>query len=457
MNPLDTPRKKSLLLRRRQLLAWPALAGPLAHAMSAHASSTPDLDQALQRLVSDPERPLASLSVLVQREGRSVYEAQFGRRYIAPAGGSDLPVTPDTLFRMASVTKLVVAVAAMRLVDAGKLDLDADIGATLGFALRHPQHPQRSLTARLLLTHRSGLTDGGDDYLDPEVGLRELLLPGGRRFGKGNAWSRHAPASFFEYANLNFAVLAAVMERAAGQRFDQLMQHWVLDPLGMRGGFDAARLPAAQLAQVATLYRKSRSEAGPWDPAGPWQAQTDDFRAEAPKPVGGAALASYQLGSNGGLFGPQGRLRTRVADLGTLMAMLADGGRHRGQVFLRAESFNTLMTEQWRFDADAGNGDSGDGIFQAWGVGAQHFIDRSRPRWGDRLLPDGGLQAWGHLGFAYGLQSGVLFDPARRCGVIYAIGGCGANPSAHPGRYSSFSIWEEQLLALLWAKALELR
>ena len=56
---------------------------------------------------------------------------------------------------MASVTKLVVAVAAWRLVDAGRLDLDADIGEILGFRLRHPGHAQVPLTTRLLLTHRS--------------------------------------------------------------------------------------------------------------------------------------------------------------------------------------------------------------------------------------------------------------------------------------------------------------
>ena len=283
------------------------------------------------------------------------------------------------------------------------------------------------------------------------------MLPGGARYGKGAAWSAHAPASFFEYSNLNFAVVAAVLERAAGQRFDRLMQHWVLDPLGMQGGFDAARLPPEQLAQVATLYRKARTEAGPWDPAGPWYAQADDFRAEPPKPVGGAGLASYELGSNGALFGPQGRLRTRVSDLGRLMAMLADEGRHQGQAFLRPASVRAMLAEQWRFNEAAANGDTADGAFQAWGVGAQHFIDRSKPHWGDRLLPQGGVQAWGHLGFAYGLQSGLIFDPRRRCGVIYAIGGCGADPSANPGRYSSFSIWEEQVLALLWAKALELQ
>lgn len=412
-----------------------ALVGLLAMITLPASADTTALDRALATLVADAGRPLAGLSVLVRREGRVVYEAQFGRRHVAP----DLPITRDTLLRIASVTKLVVAVAVMRLVEAGQFDLDADLGLLLSWPLHRP------LTARLLLSHRSGLTDRGDDYTDPRVDLRRLLG------GAGPSWNGHAPGRWFEYANINFAVLAAAMERATGTRFDRLMQEQVLAPLGMQGGFDPARLPPAQREQIATLYRKAPGDDGPWKPDGPWQAQADDFIAAPPQPLL-ADDAAYEPGSQGALFGPQGRLRTRVADLGSLMAMLLDGGRHQGQAFLSPASLQTLMTESWR--SDGRNGDDGDGLFQAWGVGLQHFIDRSRAGWGDRLMPGGGLQAWGHLGFAYGLVSGLLMAPDRGCGIVYAINGTGADPSAHPGRHSSFPAWEEQLQALLWAEAL---
>ena len=53
----------------------------------------------------------------------------------------------------------------------------------------------------------------------------------------------------------------------------------------------------------------------------------------------------------------------------------------------------------------------------------------------------------------YGLQSALMFDPARRCGIVYAINGTGADPEASPGRHSSYPPWEERLQALLWAVA----
>lgn len=452
------PQNPPAKIARRQLLAAPLLLMSLpARAAAAATDPTP----ALQALLAQPQRPLASLSVLVLREGRAVYEAQFGRRWIAPgeARGQDLPVTRDTLFRMASVSKLVTALGVLRLVEAGRLDLDADISEALGWRLRHPNHPQQPLSVRLLLSHRSGLRDAGGAYLEPGQTLAAKLLPGGAHFGRGESWSpaAEAPGRFFAYCNLNYGVLASVMERASGQRFDLFMREQVLAPLGMQGGFEASAFSEVELANLATLYRKrATDDDARWDPAGPWIVQTDDFRGRRPPPP--AALARYELGSNGSLFGPQGRLRTRVADLGRVLAMLAAGGQHEGRLFLRTDSVDALFAEQWRYDAAAANGDWLDGLFQAWGLGVQHFIDRSQvggdgPPRGDRLVARGGLQAWGHLGFAYGLHSGLLLDPQTRSGIVYAIGGTGGAPELNPGRYSSFPAWEEELQDLLWGLA----
>ncbi|HEX2011982.1 MAG TPA: serine hydrolase domain-containing protein [Roseateles sp.] len=437
--------------QRRRLLAAPLL---MSLPGLGRAAPAEDLRARLQTLVEDPERPLASLSVLVLRAGRVAFEAQFGRRWIDPAdSGKDLPATRDTLYRIASVSKLIAALAVLRLVEAGRLDLDADISEALGYALRHPGFPRQPLSIRLLLSHRSGLRDAGGAYLGVGQTLASKLLEGGAHFGRGESWSPAAePGRYFEYCNLNYGVLASVMERATDQRFDALMREQVLAPLAMRGGFEASQFDAAELAQLATLYRKrATDDDAPWHTAGPWVVQTDDWRGRRPLPPAG--LDGYELGSNGSLFGPQGRLRTRVADLGTVLAMLAEGGRHEGRSFLKPASVALLCSEQWRLDADAANGDSLAGLFQAWGLGVQHFIDRSVAGRGDRLLPQGGQQAWGHLGFAYGLHSGLLLDPAARSGIAYAIGGTGADPARQRGRYSSFPLWEERLQALLWAAA----
>lgn len=456
---------------RRRILAVPLLVGsgaalPAASVAVGAPMSPPDdrlgaaLDAELARLVADPRRPLASLSVLVLARGRPVYAGQFGRRRIdAGDPARDLPVTPDTLFRVASISKLVVALGAMRLVEAGRLDLDADVGESLGFVLRHPHHPGVPLTLRLLLSHRAGLSDAGGAYLSAGQTLASRLLPGGAHFGDGRCWGQRRPGRDFEYCNIAYGVIASVMERAAGERFDHLMQRLVLAPLGMAGGFEASGLSSAELAELATLYRKAPSDEGPWNPAGPWFAQVDDLLGRRPGPPPG--LDNYVLGSNGSLFGPQGRLRTRIQDLGAVAAMLLAAGRHGGQVFLRPASVRTLCSEQWRFDPQHPNGDTDRGEFQAWGVGLQRFIDRrldtAQGPQGDRMRAAGGQQAWGHLGFAYGLVAGLMVDPSSGSGIVYAIGGTGADPARHRGAHSSFPAWEERLQELLWERAVGAR
>ncbi|MBC7377155.1 MAG: beta-lactamase family protein [Burkholderiaceae bacterium] len=423
--------------RRRLLMG--AAAGL---ALPASAALKPTLRTQLQALVDNPAAPLAGLSVLVQRAGRTVFEAQFGRRTIAPSGRDDLPVTADTLFRVASVSKIVVALGVMRLVEVGRLSLDADIGEALGYPVRHPRYPDVVVTSRLLLSHRSSLSDNAGEYLEPGQSMKAALSD-----TASLRWAPQMPGAFFQYCNLNFGVLASVIERASGQRFDRFAREHVLGPLGMQGDFDAFALSPEQLANVATLYRKF--DGNQWMPRGPWVAQTDDFHNAPPQPKPG--LAVYQLGSNGSLFGPQGGLRTRVRDLARLMAMLNAGGvLDDGQRFLTAASVRAMTTEQWRLDSDAKNGDDLAGEFQAWGVGLQHFIDQSRPGWGDRLVPGGGQQAWGHLGFAWGLQAGLMFDPAHQTGIVYVISGTGLDPDAQRGKYSSFAPWEERMQGLLW-------
>lgn len=421
----------------------------------------PALDRELAALVADPAHPVVSVSALALRDGQVVYRGQFGARHLGDARDPrPLPVTERTLFRVASISKLVVAVGVMRLVEQGVLRLDEDVSTALGWTLRHPQHPDRPITLRLLLSHRSGLSDGGESYFfDGDSALREVLQPGGRLYGRGANWQHDvAPGSRFQYVNLNFGVIATVMERATGERFDRLMQRLVLQPLGLRGGFDPSAFPPEDQADIATQYRKRTTDARErWDPAGPWIVQADDFRHDPPQPPAG--LARYEVGRNGTLFGPQGRLRVSLADLGVLMQMLIDGGLHRGQRFLRAETVALLSSEQWRMNASRSNGVVDRDWALAWGLGVQRFTDTGAPGEhggrGDRLVEGGGLGGWGHSGDAYGLMGMFVLDPERRRGLVVLITGPGVDPATHPSRWSAMVRWQEQALSAVWRHALQ--
>ncbi len=417
------------------------------------------LDGELAAIANDPKRPLASLSVLAIRGGEVVYQRQFGRRFIDDAApGRDKAANPDTLYRIASVSKLVTTLGAMKLVEEGKLSLDADIGSYLGYPVRNPHFPEVPITLRMLLTHTSSLRDdAGCFWLEPGRELKDALIPGGALYGTGAMWSNRAkPGAYFSYANLPWGVVATIMEKATGERFDRLMKRLIVEPLGLKGGFNPAELPRDRIPTIATLYRKaSAGDTQVWNPQGPWIAQADDFSVQLPV---ARARDDYLIGSNGTLFGPQGAFRASAADLGRIMRMLMNEGDIDGRRILKAKTVDAMLAQQWRHDGGA-NGDSsygnGKGVFNAWGLGNQHFLDVSGPAHGDRLVEGGGFAAVGHHGDAYGLSAAFVFDRDTKNGMIVLAGGTGFDPETERGAYSAVPRYEERILTALYRRAIQ--
>jgi CubicO group peptidase (beta-lactamase class C family) len=127
-----------------------------------------------------------------------------------------------------------------------------------------------------------------------------------------------------------------------------------------------------------------------------------------------------------------------------------------------------MMTSQWRFNGKTGaeaNGDTYKGLMLAWGLGMQIYTDQSVQAavggkgakaaggQGDRLVAAGGFTGVGHFGDAWGLTSIMVFDPQTKNGVVFLVGGPGANPENTPGVYSSMYRYEERIIDALWRGA----
>ena len=99
------------------------------------------------------ERKSLALASLSSKMAVRVYSHFAGRRHIgASSGGKDEPVTRNTRFRVASVSKTVTGLAVMQLVQEGKIQLDEDISHYLGYSLRNPNAPTVPITVRMLLS-----------------------------------------------------------------------------------------------------------------------------------------------------------------------------------------------------------------------------------------------------------------------------------------------------------------
>ena len=361
---------------------------------------------------------------------------RFDRASITPvlaAGEADRAagrqVTADDPVRIASISKLVTTLGVLRMVDAGQLDLDRDVSDYLGWHLRNPFFPDRPITLRLLLSHQSSLLDGDDFYIVP---LGRTLRA---QLADPLVWdSVHAPGSgWFHYANFNFPVVASVMERVSGERFDRLMQRLVLRPLKLDACFNWSGCSPGALRRAVVLYRADGSVA------------RDDLRGVAPACLvvaaadGSCALGDYTPGWNGALFSPQGGLRIAMSDLARIGQVMAGGGKG----FLSRRSHAELTRVHWRFDGSNGVGESGeaDGFFCAYGLGLQILTEGPAPCH-DNLFGDQ-RQRLGHPGEAYGLRSGLWWDPVTGRGLAYFTS---AVPDRAPPGRSAFSAREESIV-----------
>jgi CubicO group peptidase (beta-lactamase class C family) len=296
--------------------------------------------------------------------------------------------------RIASISKLVMALAALRLADEGKLDLERDVSDYLGWLLRSPHHRHAAVTLEHLLTHRAGLSDKAG-YIVP---LGESLEA---KLADPAAWRETgAPGEAdYEYANLGSPLVATALEAASGERYDDLLERLVFAPLGITACINWTRCEEPKRARAVTLYRHT-GEVARDDPA--------DLVCPIPVALGRAcSLEDYTPGTNASVFSPQGGVRIGMVDLarlGQALANLPENG------FLTPETYRRWM-KSTEIAANGGAVECG------YGIGLKR-IEATDDPCDDPLFGDGRARI-GHAGEAYDLRSGLWLDPASGEGIAF--------------------------------------
>ncbi len=334
-------------------------------------------------------------------------------------------VTIDDPVRIASISKLYVALGVMRLVERGTLDLDRDVSDYLGWPLRNPAFPGAKITLRQLLSHQSSVSDDADYLIPVDQTIRAKMAD-------PKAWDKaHAPGSgWFHYTNLNFPIVASVMEAATGDRFDRLMDRLVMKPLGLDACYNWSMCNDAQIKQAVVMFRANGEVA------------RDDLKGVRPPcpgveaKNGGCDLDHYISGWNGAIFSPQGGLRISARDLAKTGQMMLRAGKG----FLKRKTYLTLITPQWLYDGS--NGATEGGFFCTYALAVQ-FLGRLPSQCKDEPFGDGGIR-YGHAGEAYGLKSGLWVNPRHKTGMAYFI--TAVSDDAPKGK-SAFYAVEEAMIA----------
>lgn len=192
------------------------------------------------------------LSFALIRKGQIEWSAGYGMKEV---GTSD-PVSEETLFQAASIAKPGVAIAAMRMRDAGLIDLDADIQTYLKDYIipDGEQSAANPVTFRNLLSHTSGASPGGfPGYARGEPYPTGLQIVNGLPPANSAAVAIGAtPGTTMAYSGGGYTILQIAMQDITGSSFDRLMDEWVLSPFGMRHSTYSQPLPGELEDQVAS-------------------------------------------------------------------------------------------------------------------------------------------------------------------------------------------------------------
>jgi CubicO group peptidase (beta-lactamase class C family) len=184
----------------------------------------------LQPLIGDfmRQQQVPGLAIGVIQGGQLVYAHGFGVKNLAHDHD---PVTPRSLFHMASITKTFVATSIMQLVEAGKINLDAPVVQYLPyFRLADDRYP--TITVRQMVTHTSGMPDVEDYEWDKpqyDDGALERYVR-----SVSNEKLIFAPGTDFRYSNMAFEVLGDLISKVSGESFDDYVQQQILTPLKMK-------------------------------------------------------------------------------------------------------------------------------------------------------------------------------------------------------------------------------
>jgi CubicO group peptidase (beta-lactamase class C family) len=245
-------------------LGWLALAGLLVSPAAANQSAltvhtgTVDVEAVDTFIESQMSRHgIPGVALALIEDGKVTYTQGYGD------AGAGRPMTADTPMRIASISKSFTAVAVLRMVEQGRIELDEPVTTYLPwFEVAEPGVSQ-SITIRHLLNHTSGLYDlGYRRVLAPDTSLSDSVRD------LRHARTASAPGERFQYFNPNYAVLALVVEEVSGTSYAQVVNDSVLKPLGMTHSTADWDETGAELAQGhISLFGFAIPQTPPYRPA----------------------------------------------------------------------------------------------------------------------------------------------------------------------------------------------
>lgn len=348
--------------------------------VTIHSFSQPlQADAQLQAL--SEELKTVGLAVAVVKNGEIIYTKNIGWQN----SEKQIPLTENSIFRIASISKSFSATAIMQLAEQKKLSLNDDVSKLIGFNVRNPNYPDKVITLRMIMSHTSSISDRNGYF------TLDVINPA-KNADWAKCFNNYEPGSQYEYCNLNYNMTGTIIERASGVRFDVYIRNHIIKPMGLYAGHNVDSLDANRFA---TLY------------------SYDSVIGFKPEPQAYASrneeIKNYVAGYSTPIFSPTGGVKIGAQDLARYMIMHMNLGTYQGKKIISRKSAKNM---QRVIATDAG-----------YGLAISTV---------DTIIPEVPLK--GHTGSAYGLYSAMFFNPKKKYGFVVITNGC--LPDAQPGMRS---------------------
>lgn len=199
------------------------------------------------------------LAAGIVTENGLVWQDSYG----VASKNSNTSVDQSTLFAIASLSKVITGIVAMKAIEDGLIDLDSSVNNYIPFKVSHPKYPDIPITIRMLMTHTSGIVSGWSImekelyvpwdgttrvYADLEQYLRDYLLEGGK-YNSNKNFSDFKPGSKTLYSNEGITLLAYAIQCVTGISFENYCKNVLLTPLSIEGWWFFKDVDKNRLAQ----------------------------------------------------------------------------------------------------------------------------------------------------------------------------------------------------------------
>ena len=347
---------------------------------------------------------------VVTFDKKGIHSFSYGHAF-----SDSIPFTDSTFLRIASISKMFTGIAFLQLVKEGKIVLDQDVNSYLNFKLVNPAYPTMPITPRMLLNHTSTLKDSKEiltmakrviyrDSLNTEQSIPDITalftneknhcLPRTQKNEQGKNVPI-IPGSYFHYTNLNFILLAHIIERIEQKPFHAVIKNRLLDRYGIQGGFIVQEIPEHSILSPQYLS-KGKS----------WIPEADFY--DAPYDSIYTSIKDYVPGRNVLRFSPQAGLRVSSLGLANFFkSFIADEAM--------SDVRDMMFKTSWMAKSD-NNSHQFDNLFKEWGL-ACHIINESQ-------VPFSKDFPWiGHIGRANGAFTVMYMSPTAQKGMVILING----------------------------------